>query len=163
MAGILKFNNIEVFGINGKVTASGMPTGSVLQQKRIIDSTYVSNNTTSWNNIYTGIQITNVTSGSKIIIQACVAHVVEGSGQGAFRIIRASDSGDLGHSQHTSAGDGSWRGILPTIIAEDTSPSAGTNNYTLQMRSTGTTIYYNYHSATHMGTRSFYLLTELTQ
>ena len=60
MTGILKFNNVEVFGSNGKVTASGMPTGSVFQQKRIIDSTYVSNNTTSWNNIYTGIQITNV-------------------------------------------------------------------------------------------------------
>ena len=139
------------------------PAGHVLQQKRIVDSTYTSNSTTSYNTIFSGIQITNVTSGSKVIIQACIAHLVEGTGQGAFRIIRASDSTVLAHSQHSTGGNGSWRAIMPTIIAEDTTPSVGTNNYTLQMKSSGTTIYYNYHNATHEGTRSFYLLTEVTQ
>jgi len=139
------------------------PAGHVLQQVRIVDSTYVANNTTSWNSIFTGIQITNVTSGSKVMIQACIAHLVEASGQGAFRIIRASDSTALGHSQHSTAGNGTWRAIMPTIIAEDTSPSAGTNNYTLQMRSSSPGLYYNYHYNVHMGTRSFYLLTEVTQ
>ena len=31
MAGILKFNNVEVFGSDGKVTSAGMPSGSILQ------------------------------------------------------------------------------------------------------------------------------------
>ena len=139
------------------------PSGHVLQQVRIVDATYQADSTTSWNTVFTGIQITNVTSGSKVMIQACIAHLVEASGQGAFRIIKASDSTVLGHSQHTTAGNGTWRGIMPTIIVEDTSPSAGTNNYTLQKRSSGPTIYYNYHQSTHEGTRSFYLLTEVTQ
>ena len=139
------------------------PAGHVLQQVRIVDSTYSADNTTSWNTVFTGIQITNVTSGSKVMIQACIAHLIEGGGQGAFRIIRASDSTVLGHSQHSSGGNGSWRAIMPTIIVEDTSPSAGTNNYTLQKRSSSPTIYYNYHQSTHEGTRSFYLLTEMTQ
>tara|TARA_R100001463_G_scaffold133259_1_gene194492 strand:- start:141 stop:797 length:657 start_codon:yes stop_codon:yes gene_type:complete len=33
MTGILKFNNVEVFGSDGKVTAAGMPTGSLIQSK----------------------------------------------------------------------------------------------------------------------------------
>ena len=169
MTGIFKINNNEVFGSDGTFSgtigsnATISKSGMVLQQKRIVDSTYVSNNTTSWNSIFTGIQITNVTSGSKVIIQACLAYLVESIGQGAYRIIKASDSTDLGHSQHTTGGNGNWRGIMPTIIVEDTSPSAGTNNYTLQMRSSGSVIYYNYHNNTHIGTRSFFLLTELTQ
>ena len=32
MAGIIKFNNVEVFGSDGKVTTAGMPTGSVLKK-----------------------------------------------------------------------------------------------------------------------------------
>ena len=31
MAGILKFNNVEVFGSDGKVTSAGMPSGSIVQ------------------------------------------------------------------------------------------------------------------------------------
>jgi len=152
-------NPTITLGSNATISKSGM----VLQQIRIVDSSYTANSLTSWNSIFTGIQITNVTSGSKVMIQACIAHLPEGAGQGAFRIIKASDSTDLGHSQHTSGGVSSWKGIMPTIIVEDTSPSAGTNNYTLQMRSSSPVIYYNYHNNTHIGTRSFFLLTELTQ
>ena len=156
---ITQNNPTVTVGSNATISKSGM----VLQQIRIVDSSYTSNSTTSWNSIFTGIQITNVTSGSKVMIQACIAHLAEDSGQGAFRIIRASDSTDLGHSQHTSGGVSSWSGVMPTIIVEDTSPSAGTNNYTLQMRSSSPVIYYNYHNTQHIGTRSFFLLTELTQ
>ena len=135
----------------------------VFTQIRRVDCSYTPTSTTSWTSIFTGRQITNVPRGSKVMIQACIVHLAEDSGQGAFRIIRASDSTDLGHSQHTSGGVSSWSGVMPTIIVEDTSPSAGTNNYTLQMRSSSPVIYYNYHNGVHMGTRSFFLLTELTQ
>lgn len=48
----IKFNNVEVFDSNGKVTAAGMPSGSVIQRKKLwntsASSSHVSTTSTSY-------------------------------------------------------------------------------------------------------------------
>ena len=77
MTGILKFNNVEVFGSDGKVTASGMPTGSVLQvQQNYVTNSAVSMSSTGTmdalsNSYYTftwGVSITTIRANSKIAL-----------------------------------------------------------------------------------------------
>ena len=150
--------------LNTPLSSATFPAGHILQQKIMTSSNYVSNATTSFNGIQ-DLTIENVKSGSRIIIQAAVCHLLENGGQGAFRIKRASDNGVLGHGQHASNGNGGWRQPMPTIIVEDTSPSTGTNTYNLEMRSSQSScsLYYNYFHNTHEGARSFFLLTEMTQ
>jgi len=160
----LKLNNTTVFtetnGAASIPSAVKFPAGHVVQVKIIPSNAYVANSTTSWNTIDT-IFINNVSSSNKIVIEAAISHLLEGSGQGAYRIIRASDSVELCHSQHGTGGNGSWRMILPTLYGEDISPSTGTNTYYLQMKSSGMSIYYNYWPTTFEGTYSFFKLTEV--
>ena len=168
----LKLNNTTVFtetnGIasipTGVTIGNGVkfPAGHVVQVKIIPSNAYVANAATSWNTIDT-IFINNVSSSNKIVIEAAISHLIEGSGQGAYRIIRASDSVELCHSQHGTSGNGTWRMILPTLYGEDISPSTGTNTYYLQMKSSSSsmTVYYNYWSDTFEGTYSFFKLTEV--
>jgi hypothetical protein len=160
----LKLNNTTVFtesnGAASIPSAVKFPAGHVIQVKVIPSNNYVSNSTTSWNTIDT-ISISNVSSSSKIVIEAAISHLMENSGQGAYRIIRASDSSELCHSQHGTSGNGTWRMPLPTLYGEDTSPSTGTNTYYLQMKSSGMAIYYNYWQSTFEGTYSFFKLSEV--
>ena len=110
--------------VSGKLSMSGdvdlanvdmsnmvFPAGHVVQVKIIPSNAYVANSTTSWNTIDT-IFINNVSSSNKIVIEAAISHLIEGSGQGAYRIIRASDSVELCHSQHGTGGNGSWRMMI---------------------------------------------------
>jgi hypothetical protein len=162
----LKLNNTTVFtetnGAASIPSAVKFPAGHVVQVKIIPSNAYVTNATTSWITIDT-IFIDNVSSSNKIVIEAAISHLIEGSGQGAYRIIRASDSVELCHSQHGTSGNGTWRMILPTLYGEDISPSTGTNTYYLQMKSSSSsmTVYYNYWSTTFEGTYSFFKLTEV--
>ena len=78
MAGILKFNNVEVFGSDGKVTPSGMPTGTIIQTKSV---TFYGQQTIT-NNVFTtigtgvsGEELTiniAVSSGNKLLISGSV-------------------------------------------------------------------------------------------
>jgi hypothetical protein len=160
----LKLNNTTVFtesnGAASIPSAVKFPAGHVIQVKVIPSNNYVANNTTSWNTIDT-ISINGVSSSNKIVIEAAISHLIESSGQGAFRIIRASDSFKLCHSQHGTNGNGGWRMILPTLYGEDISPSTGTNTYYLQMKSSSPSIYYNYWPTTFEGTYSFFKLSEV--
>jgi len=163
--GELKINGKTVVtqtGTNEPIIGSNVvfPSGHVIQIKVMPSNNYVANSTTSWNTIDT-IYINNVSSSNKIVIEAAISHLIEGSGQGAYRIIRASDSSELCHSQHGTSGNGTWRMILPTLYGEDISPSTGTNTYYLQMKSSSPTIYYNYWSSIFEGTYSFFKLSEV--
>ena len=95
MTGILKFNNVEVFGSDGKVTASGMPTGSVLQvQQNYVTNSAVSMSSTGTmdalsNSYYTftwGVSITTIRANSKIALIGHLGNAHMAGGQSSSEI-----------------------------------------------------------------------------
>ena len=141
------------------MTAASMPSGSVVKSVIIKDTAYVGSNSTSWVLAAT-FSITGVLANSKVQIEASINHLIENVGYGIFAIFKGST--ELVRSVHNTAGMGSWTQALNTIYVEDTTPSVGTNTYTVKFYSTtaATTVFYNYNSnTTHAA--SFYKLTEI--
>ena len=136
--------------------------GKVLQVVTSEDSGYTTTTSSSFSQIHS-ITITGVTANSTIHISAAIHHLLEGLGNCGYRIEK-SDGTVLAQSQTGTNGNGGWRAPLPTLIGKDTSPSVGTNTYTIKMARNGSAIaYYNYDSAVYFGSRSFYQMIEVAQ
>tara|TARA_R100000458_G_C8222887_1_gene206703 strand:+ start:246 stop:776 length:531 start_codon:yes stop_codon:yes gene_type:complete len=86
----IKFNNVEVFDSNGKVTASGMPTGSVLQVVHF-EETEGNTLTTSWVNYYEK-SFTLKSSSSDVYINHVWQYRAEGNSGHGLRIYRNSSA-----------------------------------------------------------------------
>ena len=140
------------------LTSNHMPAGCVLQRQVSADLGG-SASTTSTSFVQVGSwQITNVLSGSTIQIEAHVSHLIESNLTGTFAIFKGST--ELAYGRHTSNGNGGWRAPMPAIVAVDTSPSVGTNSYTLKMKSSSGSVYFNYN---HGGgsAPSYFVTTEI--
>jgi len=141
------------------LTSNHMPAGCVLQRQVSADLGG-SASTTSTSFVQVGSwQITNVLSGSTIQIEAHVSHLIEGNLTGTFAIFKGST--ELAYGRHTSNGNGGWRAPMPAIVAVDTSPSVGTNSYTLKMKSSGGTVYFNYNHGGSGAAPSYFVTTEI--
>lgn len=140
------------------ISSSDMPAGSVLQVSMSEDSGYAYSNSTSFVQI-NSVSITGVVAGSTVYIEASINHLIEHAGYGIFAIFKGST--ELARSSHNTNTNGGWRTPLNTIYAKDTSPSVGSNTYTIKMLANSSQgLYYNYSSGdTHC--RSFYKLTEV--
>lgn len=130
--------------------------GKVLQSKVIKDPHNITIGTTSFVTIAT-ISIDNVNSSSEIQIEAHINHLIEHNILGTFAIFKGST--ELARAIHNTNGNGGWRQPLNGIIGVDTSPFNGTNTYTIQVKSSSGTIYYNY--AGLQGSHSYYRLMEI--
>ena len=92
MAGVLKFNDVEVFGSDGRVTPSGMPTGSVLQTVQHAETTRFTMALSGggYNTINNGsddfaVSLTTKKANSKVLVQISIGQMVghnTGSGHG---------------------------------------------------------------------------------
>ena len=76
MAGILKFNNVEVFGSDGKVTTAGMPAGSVLSFQETTYNTQVNITSESFTTLsdILSITITPKSTSSKFYLSANIPY-----------------------------------------------------------------------------------------
>ena len=130
--------------------------GKVLQSKIISDASYTSSSSTGFVTVAT-ITITNVATSSQVHIDASINHLIEANTIGTFAIFKGTTL--LAQSIHNTYGS-TWRQPLNTFIAVDATPTAGTNTYTVKMKSSaGLTIYYNYNGS--QGAYSYYRLMEI--
>ena len=76
MTGILKFNNVEVFGSDGKVTTAGMPAGSVLSFQETTYNTQVNITSESFTTLsdILSITITPKSTSSKFYLSANIPY-----------------------------------------------------------------------------------------
>lgn len=134
-------------------------SGQVLQiASGYNDTQYASSSTGSWNTTFT-FSINNVRSGSSCLIEVDPAGLMESGGGVVYAVFDGST--ELGRSMHNTAGNSSWRTAPTMITCTDTSPSVGTNTYTLKIWSTGPYWYINYVYPTGYKPRTSYKITEL--
>lgn len=128
----IKFNNVEVFDSNGKVTASGMPVGSVLQVVHF-EETETNTLTTSWVNYYEKSLTLKSSSSDVYINHVWQYSAVDNSGHGG-RIYRnnsatvtTSHTAISTKNQENSGGDpwslyvsGAGKNATATLLAKDT-------------------------------------------
>ena len=143
------------------ITGADLPAGSVLQRQVSADTGgYTTTTSTSFVQIGSW-SISNVLSGSSVQIEAHISALIEGNLVGKFAIFKGSTELARGiHQSNSVYASNAWVQPLPTIVAVDSSPSVGTNSYTLKMASSNGSIYYNYNHGT--GTApSFFVTTEI--
>lgn len=168
MAGILRVDQANVDYIYAK-TAGGKVyiPGHVLQVVTSQDSTAIQSTSTSYANLWT-FSINNVRAGSKIVIILTYSNLWESSEANNFRMIRSSDSVQVGYTQgQRSYSASGWAHVYPTLMGTDSSPSVGTNSYILQAKGASTAgtspqYYYNY-PAVASDSYSFVTLFEVAQ
>jgi hypothetical protein len=137
-----------------------MPTGSVIQVINSVDTGYAGVSTTSYVDIHS-LTITNVQAGSSVTIDASINQLIENQAYGTFAVFKGATL--LTSNIHNTAGMGSWVQPLNPIYAVDSSPSVGTNTYTIKMKSSNSsTIFYNYRSNDTQA-KSYYKLMEIAQ
>lgn len=145
-------------GIDKVADGADMPAGSVLQVINSVDTGYAGASTTSYVDVHT-LTINNVQAGNSVTIDASINQLIENSAYGTFAVFKGDTL--LTSNIHYTAGMGSWVQILNPIYAVDSSPSVGTNTYTIKMKSSNNyTIFYNYNSS-HTQAKSYYKLMEI--
>ena len=141
----IKFNNVEVFDSNGKVTASGMPSGSVLQVVSSVKKDTDSGTSSTYETI-TGtdqngsgsefsVVITPKQSGSYFLVNTVIHSGLNGAnvtGIGVQRdgTILDSTSGSTMEAMGMTYWNGVTDGVRPHIINyldKNASASAGTS------------------------------------
>ena len=134
-------------------------SGQVLQiASGYNDTQYASSTTGSWNTTFT-FSINNVRSGSSCLIEVDPAGLMESNGGVVYGVFDGST--ELGRCMHNTSGNGGWRTAPTMITCTDTSPSVGTNTYTLKIWSTGPYWYINYVYPSGYKPRTSYKITEL--
>ena len=134
-------------------------SGQVLQiASGYNDTQYAASTTGSWNTTFT-FSINNVRSGSSCLIEVDPAGLMESGGGVVYGVFDGST--ELGRCMHNTSGNSGWRTAPTMIVCTDTSPSVGTNTYTLKIWSTGPYWYINYVYPSGYKPRTSYKITEL--
>jgi hypothetical protein len=141
----------------GSVT---MPAGSVLQVINIVDTDYLGITSNSYVDIHT-LTISNVQAGSSVTIDASINHLIENRTYATFAVFKGATL--LTSNIHDTGGMTSWVQPLNPIYTVDSSPSVGTNVYTIKCKSSsGEPVFYNYNSDNTQA-KSYYKLMEIAQ
>jgi len=103
MTGILKFNNVEVFGSDGKVTPNGMPTGGIIQIVQTVKTDKFTGAGNTSEQLITGYNcsITPHKTGSKILIN--YAFDTSATQSNTARSYMERDIGGAGYAKLTGA------------------------------------------------------------
>ena len=169
MTSKLKTDVIETVSGNGTIalasqfsgmTHESVPSGSVLQLVTVATSTATISNGTATAVGLWAFSIPNVKAGSSIFGSLNISTLNENTGSKSFWVEDASGA-VLGSAKIRTAGLGAWNMPMPTLQFKDTSPSMGTNTYTLKVTHNNV-VYMNYATDYGNGVSSV-TLTEIKQ
>jgi len=143
-----------------KVTIDLVSAGTVLQVVTVANSTVTVSSPPGTSVGLWAFSIPNVKAGSSIFGSLNISTLNEHAGSKNFWVENASGA-VLGSAKVKGVGLGGWNMPLPTLQFKDTSPSVGTNTYTLKVTH-NVTVYMNYPTDYGNGVSSV-TLTEIKQ